>query len=917
MALLTIIMYAPKSIAQGSSIDTTINNWIVQQYTIIDGLKQMQIEDIHFGKNGLMWIATRGGVCTYDGNSFDKFVDLENKPIYAKKIIETSDGRIIIDAGKSFYSFNGQSFRNYRLPKSFKSTTHSHICIDWADNIWIQNRLQEDLLVFKDSIEGANDRFDHPFFKRVMFVIPDNETKCYYGIENQKRILKYCGDDITIVYETTGKIHIWKYFLFSNNPHGFQFSIDRKAHHFFEFKTNKTHSFDFLEADFQNLDKTGYNFQIDHRPSNSLYVTIEGKMATLLNDIQKKYNHFLTYELYKDFHYIGTNRGLLKVSKSQFTTKSDRDLSNVFFVSENNEELIFGVYGKGLITNSGKPFRYDSTFNHKDEDLVKKCIYYSPTKIGQDSLLIGTENGLILLHNYEASHVFPSDIDDKKTILFPYYDQERQVILLASCQGIILLNKDFKTIKTIKERLFEHRCLLTITKDMFGKYWIAGSGGIAMYDLDMDTLTNYTYDQGTLPIQGASCSLTDWYGNIWFGGTGGLTMYDINKSEFHKVDQLRNFSFSSIIQVDSMKYLLNTLDGLMMADLSNYKKDKLIQFNIYNNTNGFDALEPGQNGLYQDKEGLVWTTSSTNIISFNPDNLEYNSEITTPYVKNISGLRLAHQTPLEIERGISSVKINFGAIGNGPTTQTVYRMKLNKEKWSSWTKETSKEFQNLSSGIYDLKLQAKYSSSDDRDATMTAANFIIDLPLQKEPYFNNLILVLFLTTIGILIWLFQKRKNDSELNDILQERNDLLAEKNQNLLTEREKLTQLNDILSNNLESLKVKQVSQTTKIIKISSFDKSYSINPNQLLYLQSDKKITKLTLLDKPVIWSNESLKANYALMKDLGFFQIQRSTVINVTYIDWVNTNTLKMVNGEVLKIGRAYKTPLKLFIQNLEG
>jgi len=35
-----------------------------------------------------------------------------------------------------------------------------------------------------------------------------------------------------------------------------------------------------------------------------------------------------------------------------------------------------------------------------------------------------------------------------------------------------------------------------------------------------------------------------------------------------------------------------------------------------------------------------------------------------------------------------------------------------------------------------------------------------------------------------------------------------------------------------------------------------------------------------------------------------------------IEYINTNTLKMVNGEVLKIGRAYKAELKYYIQNME-
>ena len=877
----------------------------------------MSVEDIHVAQNGMIWIATRGGVCTFDGESFDRFDDVDQKPLAAKRIEERSNGDIIIDAGKSLFVFDGATFTEYQYPKDYKSTTYSNMVVDWDDNIWIQNRKTDELFLFQqDSLFRASEVFEHPFFSQSEFIIPDTINKCYYGIQNGKEIVKYCDGNIELVHQAVSGISMWKNFQVSNNPYGFRFKdVDIKGHYsFFEFSSGKTYSLNPYSDDVADLSKKNIKIDIHDGSKNKLWVSEEGECIQLLEGIQNRYNHFFCYESIGDAHYIGTGKGLLKITKSPFNIFPEEEHHSINFIRDVGGEIYFGSYGDGLISLSKDKIDYVPK-SGKNGRVFHRRNYYHPSIIGKDSMIVPTEHGIFLLHENVSTYMFPKFDDNPKPTLFTYYDEARELIIVSMCPEVYILNKQFEVVKVLDEELIKHRCMLTTSKDDKGDYWFGGSGGVSKYNFEKDEVTNYSVADGSFPISGAICSLKDDYDNLWFGSRDGLCIYNKEQQVFEKVEQLKNYSISSLIQTGSKQYFLNTTNGLMMADLSDYGADKEVEHSIYTKTNGFDALEPGQNGLYQDNNGLVWTTSSTNVISFDPEKLKYQARSVTPYIKTINGHRISNSHPLAIEQGENSLKVNYGNVGTESRELILYRLRLNKKEWSQWTKETSKEYQRLGSGSYTIHVQAKPAYENDTCALTASAEAQVSLSFNKEPYFNTLIQSLLFIVTGIFLWLYQRNKNEKAINEVLKERNDLLSEKNEGLLTEKEKLSRLNQVLSSNLASIKASSKKQKSEKIEVSSFDKSYSINPQDILYLKSDKKITKINLLDKPAIWSNHSLKHNYEMLKERDFLQIQRSTVINIAHIEWINTNTLKMTDGEVHQIGRAYKTQLKSHIEGM--
>jgi len=917
ITLILLLIHVSRGDAQRGTTKTSDTKWLTRQYTNNDGLKQMEVEDIHFSKYGLIWIATRGGVCTFDGKDFDKFDDFDNKPISAKKIEERANGDIIIDAGRTLYVFNGKIFTRHVLPEEYVSSTYSSMVVDWNDNIWLQNNKSKALFVFKDSIYSANELFDHSFFKETSFIIPDNKAQCYYGIQEGRRIVQFCDGKIKEVHQSSSGIRMWKNFQLSNNANGFRYRDIENAYMFYEFATEKVYSLNPASEDVLELIENDINVNIHDGILNKLWVSESNELITLLDGIQDKYNHYFCYERHGNTHYIGTGKGLIKMTKSPFTIYSEEEYQTINFIRKVGDDTYFGSYGDGLISLSNQEIEYIPKAIGIEDRKCHKRSYYHPSLIGEDSLVVPTEFGVYLLHDYISTLKFPEFDELQKPVLFTDYDANRGYIILSMCPGVYILNKQFEVVKYLNEELIMHRCMRISIIDNQGHYWLGGSGGVSKYDIETNQLTQYASSTDLFPIQGAVCGLRDQDGRLWFGSRDGLCFFNEEKQMFQKIEQLKNYSFSSMIQTDSNKYLLNTLDGLMMADLSDYSAEKKIQYHIYTESNGFEALEPGQNGLYQDDEGLVWTTSATNVISFDPDDISHSTDLPSPYIKSINGQRPFGRMLIELEHGQSTIKVDYGVLGNDPNDQYIYRLKLNNDEWSAWTKERSRQYQGLGSNQYQIKLQAKPEHVDDENLTTAEATCKVSLPLEKEPYFSVLMLSLLFCGGGTLFWLYLSRKNQKVLNQVLNERNELLADKNDMLLTDREELIQLNDVLSTNLLKIKENQKGDRPRKIEILSYDKSYSINPDQILYLQSNKKITKVSLIDKPAIWSSDSLKSNYRIVEGLGFIQIQRSTVINTAHIKWINTNTLKMDDGKELKIGRSYKTQLKSFIENMKG
>jgi len=86
------------------------------QYTMKDGLPQMQIDGLCKDHKGNLWIATRGGISRFDGVNFENFEDIDCLPSYAKAIDVDDSGYVWIYGQHSLIKFDGTNCTEYPFP---------------------------------------------------------------------------------------------------------------------------------------------------------------------------------------------------------------------------------------------------------------------------------------------------------------------------------------------------------------------------------------------------------------------------------------------------------------------------------------------------------------------------------------------------------------------------------------------------------------------------------------------------------------------------------------------------------------------------------------------------------------------------------------------------------------------------------
>jgi len=116
------------------SVFSNAQTYPTRQYTVRDGLPGISIQSIYKDSQGLMWIGTNAGLCTYDGNAFKVFKHSEGmtaNEIWA--IAEDDQGNMWFGSyGQGLYKYDGNVFSRYTKAEGLFSDKVRTLC--WSDN---------------------------------------------------------------------------------------------------------------------------------------------------------------------------------------------------------------------------------------------------------------------------------------------------------------------------------------------------------------------------------------------------------------------------------------------------------------------------------------------------------------------------------------------------------------------------------------------------------------------------------------------------------------------------------------------------------------------------------------------------------------------------------------------------------------
>lgn len=914
--LLSLLVLSAVIAAQ--DLTNLVGNYNIKHYDIEDGLRQMQINDIYISSKKEVWLGTRSGVSLFNGSKFDNFEDLRNKPLYVADIGELSDGTIVFLSNRSLYFYDGLSFTEKIISHDSRYTFQAEIFVDAQDHIWIKNKydLESAVLFCDNTFTNLSDTIADIVDPHTNWIVPINNDSILKTSDWSKVSLHNVNSDHEeIIYESSLKFR----HLTSSNT--YQYDNDKRLSsillhevlpdnqsQIIKISINPTHIDTIVRIDEEGKNHAyhGSDAQLIYNVTPDIFTIENNKLKYVIKDYMTPYNGLLSMATDVGKIYLGTDKGLVVISDSDFNNYDEDVFDYVWTITETQDSQIVLCSYKGGLRYLDNPnlirLSLEDNVSAKDRNYIQKAgqhYYFSSVTDVSGALYLPSHKGIHKLSGEELSYFYPKEnYSSVGPTLYNLYDTERELFFRGTCPGIEIIDKNADVIRKIDSRLFSHNCVLTICQTKSDEYWIGATGGIAKYDYTKDSITNYTYSSDSISQFAIISSLVDYNDNLWIGGKGGLSYYDKANDSFLLVEALRNYEINSIIQTEPDKYFLATVRGLLMVDLQAYLDGKPIRSRLFTSQDGMNGLELGQNGLFQDSRGDVWTTSSTHIVKFNPESLEYHNPKIIPVVNNVNDIRIPYdKRPIIIPDQNNDVIITYGLHMTPNTHDINYRHRLNDKEWSKWTKNTIIRFSKLSSGKHSFELEARNVLNPTLTSEIEKISFRIDIPFYKDPIFNAAVIAI----AGLLFLLTLLLIRNQELKKRLV---DLLKEEKDQLIFEKEELLLLNNELKDKVDKSKITKPSQGNAYIEVKSTDKIHRCLLSNIKYILAEDNGIRIYTIEKS-IWSAVSLKNFLDGIEDENIIRIFRSSAININYVKWVNHTSLMMNDDTELKIGRTYK------------
>ncbi len=794
------------------SLTVKAQKFNIKNFTTDDGLPQTQILDIMQDHTGALWLATNGGgVCRFDGNTFEPFTTREglnsnhvfsvyedesntvwigtlkglnkyvNKQIVKVEdsmvnqaavhtITKHSNGELWLGMGRGMVIYNGKRFEKFGHNSEIGNFQVWSIKEDKYGNTWIATLLNgifrfdgKNMLHFGTD-EGLND------IKNRDMLITGNKlwVATYHGIN----VL-----DLTKPIIGGGRV----------------------------FDTLKLNGKPFLEG--------AYRFYKDVKGiiwigCSSGVTRVENNKGTRITKNNGLCNSLIDAIL-RDREgnmWLGSFAGgLSKYRNNLFININEQQgLTNnnvTGFLKDKKENMWVATWGGGVSKLDYEKFKNRDTlvfqnFVQQKEGLVSNTIFG----------MCEDKNGNIW---FTSSGSGVSRYDGRKFINYDIrngLDGLRNQAILADRKGYVWIGSEAGVDKWDGEKFilygppqgFSAQGVSTIYEDDLGNLWFGAADKIVKYDGKL--FTNILRSEGFSHIKNI---VKDKYGNMWISTDAGMCVY--NGKYFRTIgenDGLISNSVNFIKPDQDGNLWIGTNKGIDKLNLEQFINQKAVVIKHYGKEEGFTGVECNQNSFYSDSDGKLWIGTTNGIMIYNPKE-DGNKNYVEPQTQ-ITGIKLflvdadlskysdsiKNGLPVNLKLAYDENHITFEFIGISQTdpTKVKYQFKLEgaDNDWSPEQKETFVTFSNLSPGKYNFVLKAE-NGDGVWNAQPVTFRFEIISPLWKRPWFYLSLALLGLVLIYLLIKIRERRLTYSKR---LLERQVSLRTKE--LFEEKEKLQMLN-----------------------------------------------------------------------------------------------------------------------------
>lgn len=723
-----------------------------RQYTMRDGMSQMQVVSIMQDSRGIIWIGTKGGLNSYNGQKFSPVVSKQlnfTTGEFILDIVEDSYGRIWVSTLNGIAMIDGEVVFYNTDPM----LTSSKLAADNEGRVWflsLNNFVQENHFgyfqgnqkVILDDVLPPEEYFPwvniawSPKDNAVIFAL---DTNLYFYHPNA----------------STEKIS-WS-FMFNT------FIKGKKGEVFFSDFINKD-NFSVYEVinkqvvEVVRVREGSYTEgkMIDDTlilVSNSVPVT--GVKITPDNVLYDFYHGIqinrLLYD--QDNHlWIGSEDGLYQIFDNGFTAYDKTKLPQIWAtVESSNGDMWFSSYLFGLFQlKNNKLIDYPNDFENRIANP-----YFHPSVDNYGRLFFPNAYGILVVdggrfHQYRDRYFITS-----------YYDKEQNYLWGGGFMRAAVFDKYMKVIRTVdkEQGLDVGTNVLTILQDTAGLYWLGGGSGVARYDFRKDSLNNYKFS-GT--ANGAVTSHKDYRGRIWFGTKQGLFWYDAMADSLIKIEREELAeAVNMVTSIDSSRLLISQPYGIYLMDLQKYNQNGEVVLHLFNEKNGFIGIEPGQDGAYTDSKGKIWLTTSTELMHLDPEKLKIGRHSLIVLVSKINGKPLSFTSKsIELGRNQNSAVVNFEAVCFNRPNAVEYSWKLGSSGWSDWQYEDYAVLSGLPDGRTNLSVRARVKGLPLDGPVEVILPLLVRIAFYRQPWFWVTVFALISLLGSLLIvasWLRMKK----------------------------------------------------------------------------------------------------------------------------------------------------------------
>jgi len=766
LILLTLLCQYPVAYAQ---------HFNFKDFTTKNGLANSIVLKIIQDNDGYIWLATQGGLSRFDGKNFKNYNSTNGLPSSdISCILQDSKGNIWIGTTEGLCKFNGVSFERFKTPEL--NTLIYSIVEDKNNRLWIAT-WGKGLICLKENKIIQFQKKDGLPTDTLLSVYLDSHNHLWVGTYHFgicKINLKTSGEKLAIAsYYTT------KQGLSSNNIFSFLEVNDQQM---WIGSTNGGISCieqnNIKQIDIPGAEKTDYISSLIKDSRGNIWIgTLEhglfrynqGKYASF-SEKNGLLSHFINsvFEDNEGNIWIGTDLGVNQFRNDAFigVKESDGLPSKVVqcFAPLQNGNMLCGT-GAGICLWNGKKVLPI----YGVPELMSSSI---PT-ITEDSIgnyWIGTLDGIYICSYNNKLKLLKKITEVNGNFTYPVSSivhAKNQKTYVATF-GYGLFEFDKNTIKHYgQQEGLLNSSINSITEDRDGNIWLATLQGGA-YKFDGKKFSQLTSKNG-LSDNTINSIAQDRHGNLIFAtAEGGLTCY--NGKKFYTFNEnhglLSNMIFS--VKVDAQNNLwLATNKGLNKLKLTDYFEVDYSK--TYNDQNGLEGNEFGNNSLYIDNKGIIWAGTTQGFSRFNVD-LDFS--ISVPPRLVLQEIRLAYQKvnwknyntqvdpktllpkDLRLNYKNNHLTFIFQALTTDNNVKYRYMLEGLEKRWSPSTTSNEAIYANIPSGRnYIFRVQALNSDGVWSEKNI-AYHFTIDSPLWLRWWFQVLSAILLL---ALIVFIFNYR----------------------------------------------------------------------------------------------------------------------------------------------------------------